>query len=105
MNKYEPPTWRRIDAIIIKDGEHRVASPKENVSIEGRDIIVVQTKARRLGMNVLGQAFFSRVLVEENFKPKSVRTVALCKADDAVLGPLAKRFGIEVVVDDPTMGN
>jgi hypothetical protein len=51
-------------------------------------------------MYLLGQALFSRLLIEDRFAPRSVRTVALCAADDAVLRPLAVRFGIEVVVDD-----
>jgi hypothetical protein len=91
---------RVVDAIIIVGGDHRIASRAENVSLDGHDLIVVQTKASRLGMYLLGQALFSRLLIEDRFAPRSVRTVALCAADDAVLRPLAVRFGIEVVVDD-----
>jgi hypothetical protein len=40
------------------------------------------------------------VLIENRFAPRSVRTVALCAADDAILHPIAERFGIEVVVAD-----
>jgi hypothetical protein len=43
---------------------------------------------------------FSRLLIATRFAPKSVRTVALCAADDAVLHPLAEGLGIEVVMDD-----
>lgn len=91
---------RLIDAVIIVDGDHRIASPEERVSLDGHDLIVVQTKAYRLGMYLLGQALFSRVLIEDRFGPKSVRTVALCAVDDAVLRPIAERYRIEVVVDD-----
>lgn len=91
---------RLIDAVIIVDGDHRIASPGEHASLDGHDLIVVQTKAYRLGMYLLGQALFSRVLIEDRFTPKSVRTVALCAVDDAVLRPIAERYGIEVVVDD-----
>jgi hypothetical protein len=91
---------RVVDAVIILGGDHRIALRAENVSLAGHDLIVVQTKARRLGMYLLGQALFSRLLIEDRFAPRSVRTVALCAADDAVLRPLAERFGIEVVVDD-----
>jgi hypothetical protein len=59
----------------------------------------VQGKTNRLGMYLLGQAFFSRELVRTRSKPKSVRTVALCTADDAVLRPIAEGFDIEVVVE------
>ena len=91
---------RVVDAVIIVGGDHRIAFRAENVSLDGHDLIVVQTKASRLGMYLLGQALFSCLLVEDRFAPRSVRTVALCAADDAVLRPLAVRFGIEVVVDD-----
>lgn len=91
---------RLVDAIIIVDGDHRIASPGERSCLDGHDLIVVQTKADRLGMYLLRQALFSRVLIEDRFAPKSVRTVALCAIDDAVLRPIAERYGIEVVVDD-----
>jgi len=91
---------RLIDAVIVLDGENRIASQGENVSLDGHDLVVVQTKAYRLGMYLMGQALFSRVLIEDRFAPRSVRTVALCLLGDAVLHPIAERFGIEVVVDD-----
>ena len=91
---------RLIDAVIIADGDHRIARRAEHVSLNGHDIIVVQTKAKRLGMYLLGQALFSRLLIEKFFAPKSLRTVALCAADDAVLRPIAEGYGIEIVVVD-----
>ena len=94
---------RLIDAVIIVDGDHRIAGSRleqSRVSLHGHDLIIVQTKADRLGMYLLGQALFSRLLIERRSAPRSVRSVALCAADDAVLRPLAERFGIEVVVDD-----
>jgi hypothetical protein len=56
---------RMIDAVIIEDGDHRIASHGETVSLDGHDIVVVQTKVLRLGMYLLGQAFFSRELHRE----------------------------------------
>jgi hypothetical protein len=94
---------RRIDAVIIEDSDHRIASQAESVSLtlDGHDIIIVQTKLH-LGMSLLGQAFFSRELIKDRFAPRSVRAVALCAMDDADdLRPIAKRFGIEIVVDIP----
>jgi hypothetical protein len=81
------------------DGEHRNASG-EHVSLDGHDLIIVQAKAHRLGMYLMGQALFSRVLIKRRFKPRFVRTVALCAIDDLVLRPIAERYGIQVVVDD-----
>jgi len=92
---------RLLDGLIVFDGQNRIAKSRD-VSLDGHDVIVVQTKATRLGMGLLGQALFSRLLIEERFSARSVRTVALCAADDLMLRPLADRFGIEVVVDTPT---
>jgi hypothetical protein len=91
---------RMIDAVIIEDGDHRIAPRGETVSLDGHDIVVVQTNAHRLGMYLLGQAFFSRELIKDRFAPRSIRTIALCARDDAILHPIAERFDVEVVVDD-----
>jgi len=88
---------RVLDGVIIKNGEFGIMDQKE-VSIEGKNIIVVQTKAQRLGMYLMGQTFFSAQLIEK-FKPRSVKSVALCSHDDAVLRPLLEKYpGMEVVV-------
>jgi len=94
------PRW--VDGIIILGGDHRIASHAEHahVSLDGHDLIAVQTKTGRLGMYLLGQALFSRELIRECSRPRSVRTGALCGRDDHVLHPTAEYFGIEVVVDD-----
>ena len=88
---------RLIDAVILPNREKRIAHWRE-VSLEGEEVIVVQAKAGRLGMYLMGQTFFSAALVER-FGPVSVRSVALCRRDDSVLRPLLERYpGMEVVV-------
>jgi hypothetical protein len=88
---------RVLDAIILPSEEFRIAQQYE-VSIEGKDVVVVQTKANRLGMGLLGQALFSAQLVQR-FHPRSVLSVALCTKDDAVLRPLFEKYpGMKVVV-------
>ena len=77
---------RVIDGIIIRGGETRIARAGE-VSLEGKDIIIVQTKAGRLGMYLMGQAFFSAELMKR-FNPASILSVALCLKDDSVLRPI-----------------
>ena len=78
--------------------EARVPRGQRSISIEGKDVIVVQAKAGRLGMYVMGQGVFSLGLMKR-LKPKSVRSVILCEDDDAVLGPLLKQFpDVEVVL-------
>ena len=89
---------RSIDAVIVHDGKSRWLrnsdySPKE---IAGKEITVIQAKLGRLGMNLLGQALFSKELMQK-FRPRCIKTIALCEDSDAVLAPLAKKHGIEIV--------
>jgi hypothetical protein len=88
---------RLIDGVIIKGGEHRIAK-KSEVNLAGKDIVVVQAKAKRLGMYLMGQALFSAELMKK-FNPHSVESIALVGEDDAVLRPLfEKHDGMRVVV-------
>ena len=87
---------RLLDGVVILDAPHLIANHRE-VEIENRDIVVIQTKASRLGMYLLGQALFSRHLMMP-FRPSSVDTVAICTKGDDVLEPLAMGYGIKVVV-------
>jgi hypothetical protein len=49
-------------------------------------------------MYLMGQALFSAALVQR-FRPRSVRAIALCTADDSELHPLLDVFPeVEVVV-------
>ena len=89
---------RLLDGVVILGGEHRIAKASE-VKIEGKDIVVIQTKVNRLGMYLMGQAFFSKELMKQ-FNPKSIRTVAICGKDDTVMRELSEEFGIEIVVYD-----
>jgi len=92
---------RYIDAIIIPGEETRIARPSD-VSLEGKDIICVQAKRGRLGMYLMGQALFSKQLLESGFNPKSVLSVALCTKDDEILRPLLEKHdNVRVVVIDP----
>jgi hypothetical protein len=88
---------RLLDGVIIKGGEFRSAKQRE-VSLEGQDVIVIQTKASRLGMSLMGQAFFSAQLMQR-FNPRSVESVALVAQDDSVLRPPFEQYpGMRVVV-------
>jgi len=48
-------------------------------------------------MSLLGQAYFSKLLIEK-FNPKSIKTVAICGKNDKILLEFAKNHNIEVVV-------
>jgi hypothetical protein len=88
---------RLLDAVILPDGPRRRVHWRE-ISLRDRDVIVVQAKAHRLGMYLMGQAVFSAELIKR-FQPRSIRSVALCKQDDSVLRPLLESIpGMEVVV-------
>ena len=89
---------RLIDAVILPDGQ-RTAVHWRDLDLNGRDVVVVQAKANRLGMYLMGQALFSARLLEQRFSPKSVRSVALCRTDDVILRSLFEAIpGMEVVV-------
>ena len=94
-NKQENHEARTLDGLILPDGERQIAkiSPAE---IRGRDIVIVQAKIGRLGMHLMGQAVFSRHLMER-FEPKSIRSIALCEKTDSILAPFLKDHGVEVV--------
>jgi hypothetical protein len=88
---------RVLDGVIVSDGEFRIAH-QSGVSLDGKDVIVIQTKASRLGMYLMGQAFFSAQLIQR-FKPRSVVSVALCLQDDSVLRPIFEQYlNMQVIV-------
>jgi hypothetical protein len=88
---------RLLDGVILPKKETRIAHWKE-VSLEGEEVIVVQAKARRLGMSLMGQTLFSAELIK-SFKPSSVRSVAICTEDDDILRPMLEQFpGMEVII-------
>lgn len=89
---------RLLDAVILPKQPKRVAHWSE-VRLEGEDVIVVQAKADRLGMSLMGQGVFSAELIRRRFNPRSVRSVILCDCDDSALLPLLESFpGVQVIV-------
>lgn len=89
---------RLIDAVIVLGEMKRRLKRGAEFDLAGRDVIAVQSKHRRPGMTVAGQTLFSKELLKR-FKPRSIRSVAVCTADDAVLRPLLERHkGCEVRV-------
>ncbi len=94
---------RLLDAVILHDGKPRIVRSKDfdRSVIEGKDVTIVQAKAKRLGMSQMGQALFSIGLLEP-FNPRSVVSVALCSEDDALLRPMLEAHeGVKVVVCPP----
>ena len=88
---------RYADGLIVLD-EATAIRAERGFNIEGRDVIVIQTKAKRLGMYLMGQTLFSLQLVRR-MGPKTARAVALCAEDDAVMRSLLERHeGCSVVI-------
>jgi ribosomal protein L14 len=89
---------RLVDGVIIKSKKNERMPIGSRPSLEGKDVIVIQAKNAKLGMNLMGQTLFSRELVMK-FKPRSVISIALCSQNDEVLGSLLEAHdGCKVVV-------
>ena len=89
---------RLIDGIIILGEETRIGNRDDVELINGREIIVVQVKANRLGMYLMGQTLFSLRLMEK-FNPSKITSVALCSDDDSIMRPLLEKLeGCKVVI-------
>ena len=88
---------RCLDGLIVL-GEPTSLSTSKHYDLTGKDVIVIQAKAKRLGMSLMGQCIFSRDLVLQ-LGASSVRSVAICTKDDAALRPLLEAHdGCEVVI-------
>ena len=87
---------RLIDGVIVLNEETRIHN-SNFFDIKDRDVISIQTKQNRLGMYLMGQAFFSADLLE-TFKPKSIKRVLICGMNDEILHPICEKYNIEVVV-------
>jgi hypothetical protein len=94
---------RRLDAVILPDGELRHVSWRD-VDIKAKRVIVVQAKCERLGMYLMGQAVFSAELIKL-LEPSSVESVLLCTADDSALRPLLEPYPHLRVVVLPEFAN
>ena len=65
--------------------------------LKGKDVIVIQTKKGRIGMNLLGQAYFSKLLIKKH-SPRSIKTVAICGRNDKVMAEFAEKHEVEIIV-------
>ena len=88
--------YRAVDGLIVLGEETRIHN-SNTYDIAGKDVIVIQTKRSRLGMYLLGQAYFSKLVIN-SFKPRSVKSVAICGRNDNLMQELANMHHIEVIV-------
>jgi hypothetical protein len=77
---------RYMDGLVILDGPFEISNDVRR-DIAEKDVVVIQSKSKRLGMYLMGQTLFSRDLILAK-GAKSVRSVAVCRKDDKVMRPL-----------------
>jgi hypothetical protein len=77
---------RFMDGLVILDGTFEISNDVRR-DITKKDVVVIQSKNKRLGMYLMGQALFSRDLILAK-GAQSVRSVAVCRKDDKVMRPL-----------------
>ncbi|OJJ23611.1 hypothetical protein BKI52_04410 [marine bacterium AO1-C] len=87
---------RALDGLIVLN-EEKAIYDGNTYDIKDKDVVVIQTKAHRIGMYLLGQAYFSKLLVEKH-QPRSVKSVAICKSNDTAMAELAEAHNVEIVV-------
>ena len=75
-----------MDGLVILDGPFEISNDVRR-DIADKDVVVIQSKNKRLGMYLMGQTLFSRDLILAK-GAKSVRSVAVCRKDDKVMRPL-----------------
>jgi hypothetical protein len=96
-------SWRGVDGLVVLGERPRVAARREKRSLDGEDVVVIQTKATRLNPAIFGQALLSPELIRMRWTPRSIRSVLLCTADDPQLRPYVDAFPqVETHVVEPS---
>lgn len=113
---------RRADGVIVLGAETKIVSrgpvpalhaegveiigKKPWPSLDGEDVRVIQTKACPAGLPLLGQALLSPGLIQQLWKPRSLRSVAVHTggSDPAILALLGQ-FHIESHEVPPANGH
>lgn len=91
VKKAEGQGCRYVDAVILPDGPNKRCRREEYESLAGKNVIVIQAKAKRLGMYLMGQALFSAALARK-LGALSVRSIILCTKSDVILKPLLDSY-------------
>ena len=84
---------RHIDGVIVlgEKPDRRGPLKGDRELVKGKEVIVIQSKARRLGMSLIGQVVVSRELLKD-LKAKVVKSVGVCREDDQILRAVLGRF-------------
>jgi hypothetical protein len=84
---------RRADGVVILSdppGQRRQVRGLKD--LDGKNIVVIQTKALPLNAQVFGQALLSPRLIEQSWRPKNIRSVLLCLADQPELSSVMAKY-------------
>ena len=93
---------RLLDAVILPDEEKMRMPIGTRMNLDGKNVVIVQAKNRRLGMYLMGQTLFSALLIKKYFNPKYIQSIALCSDTDQVLHPMLEDHNnCKVVVCPP----
>lgn len=84
---------RHIDGVIIcgKKKGNRKGRKEDRAKVRGKKVIVIQSKAKRLGMYLIGQTIVSRELMKA-LGAKVVLSVAVHRKDDPVMRKVLESF-------------
>ena len=83
---------RRADAVVVLDeADGKVIEKSVMQDLDGKRVVVIQTKATFLNAYVFGQALLSPTLICQKWSPASMKTIILCTSDLADLSNLIRR--------------
>ena len=84
---------RHIDGVIVLGQKAARRGPRkgDRELVKGKRVIVIQSKARRLGMSLIGQVVVSCKLLEY-LGADVAKSVGVCKEDDKILHKVLKTF-------------
>ena len=83
---------RHIDGVIVLGEKAGRRGPRkgDRELVKGKRVIVIQSKARRLGMGLMGQVLFSMRILEKECGAKVVGSIAVCHEEDVLMSRLLK---------------
>ncbi|HEY1419895.1 MAG TPA: hypothetical protein VGG90_04210 [Candidatus Dormibacteraeota bacterium] len=95
---------RRVDGLIVLDGQCHVGTPADACDLNGRSVMVVQTVAGRTDAAHVGQALLSQWLLRQRFPGiGTIESVLVTASPEPFLTAMLLHHGIrEVTIDGPS---
>lgn len=95
---------RRVDALIVLDGEFTQTAWTAAPDLAGRPVMLVQTKAYTTDASLVGQAIFSPLLRRRHPSVGPIESVLLSPDPEPVLSDLLARHNVrEVTIPGPSI--